>query len=67
MSGAQKSGKANPKRKPAEEGIMGNVHIYTEEERREARTDTFYEVINGKLMEVGTHEYNQLCSGGTAA
>ena len=44
-----------------------NFHIYTEEERREARTDTFYEVVAGKFVEVGTDEHRKLCSAGSAA
>ena len=46
---------------------MNNVRIYTEEERREARTDTFYEVVVGKFVEVGTDEHRRLCSAGSAA
>lgn len=46
---------------------MGSIHIYTEEERREARNDTFYEVVRGKLLEVGSREYSELCPKGTAA
>lgn len=46
---------------------MGSIHIYTEEERREARNDTFYEVVGGKLLEVGSCEYSELCSKGTTA
>lgn len=34
------------------------VTTYTEEERRVQRTDKFFEMINGKLLEVGTDEYN---------
>jgi len=46
---------------------MGSIHIYTEEERREARNDTFYEVVGGKLLEVGSREYRELCPKGTAS
>lgn len=46
---------------------MSNFHIYTEEERREARKDTFYEVVKGKFVEVGTDEHRRLCSAGSAA
>ena len=42
--------------------MIKGVHTYTEEERREARTDKFYEMINGRLVEVGTNEYNSLCA-----
>lgn len=42
--------------------MIKDVHTYTEEERREARNDKFYEMINGHLVEVGTDEYNILCS-----
>ena len=46
---------------------MGGIHIYTEEERREARNDTFYEVVGGRLLEVGSREYSELCTKGSAA
>lgn len=46
--------------------MIKGVHTYTEEERREARNDKFYEVINGRLVEVGTDEYIELCSKCTA-
>ena len=34
------------------------ITTYTEEERMTQRTDKFYEMIGGKLLEVGTDEYN---------